>query len=497
MAWWLLQNAVATAGLALVVAAICRTTRIGPVGRHALWLVVLVKFVTPPIVTWPWTVPDPFRVAALGRDAARDGTSGLTTDGAGPGATAGAEARLPLDTVAPGSQVPVEPDAFAMLWPWLADIWMTGSLGLLGIESARLTRLARRTRSGAPAGPALARRVANLSAQMGLGPVEVRVVPGTAPPSVWCGSRPRVLVPAGLASSATELCLDGLLVHELAHVKRRDHLVAWIELVAGIAWWWNPLFWFVRASLREQAELACDAWVVSTLPNGRRAYAESLLALSGADVRGPMPMAAVGVRASSRRVLERRLVMIMQGRTPLRLTRVGTFTLALVAATTIPGWAASQNPPPPPPPPPVQTAVRPAPAPPVPAAVPVPATRQTPPVPRPVPAAAPKPVEDVQVKVAVAPDAVRRYMIVRAPKLPAEGTALVDGFAADREAIEREVAERIEARRLELVASLERLQDEYTKAGKLDEAVAIRDFLRAGLPGVTAGTYVAVAPKKR
>ena len=100
-------------------------------------------------------------------------------------------------------------------------------------------------------------------------------------------------------------------------------------------------------------------------------------------------------------------------------------------------------------------------------------------------------------KVAVAPEAVRKYMIVRAPNLPAEGTALVDGFAADREAIEREVAERIEARRLELVASLERLQDEYTKAGKLDEAVAVRDFLRAGLPGVTAVKRVSVRPVKR
>ena len=82
-----------------------------------------------------------------------------------------------------------------------------------------------------------------------------------------------------------------LLLHELAHVKRRDHIVGWIELVAGIVWWWNPLFWFVRSALREQAELACDVWVITTLPNGRRAYAESLLALSArcartADVDG-------------------------------------------------------------------------------------------------------------------------------------------------------------------------------------------------------------------
>src|SRR5512134_1778876 len=49
MAWWIFQNVVVTAVLALLVALACRTGRIGPVGRHALWVLVLVKFVTPPL----------------------------------------------------------------------------------------------------------------------------------------------------------------------------------------------------------------------------------------------------------------------------------------------------------------------------------------------------------------------------------------------------------------------------------------------------------------
>jgi beta-lactamase regulating signal transducer with metallopeptidase domain len=56
--------------------------------------------------------------------------------------------------------------------------------------------------------------------------------------------------------------------------------------------------------VREQAELSCDAWVISALPHGRRAYAESLLALSGPEMRGVPPVAVMGMRAGSRRVLE-------------------------------------------------------------------------------------------------------------------------------------------------------------------------------------------------
>ena len=59
MAWWVFQNVVATAVLALIVAVICRSFRISPGIRHALWMLVLIKFITPPVVAWPWPVPDP------------------------------------------------------------------------------------------------------------------------------------------------------------------------------------------------------------------------------------------------------------------------------------------------------------------------------------------------------------------------------------------------------------------------------------------------------
>ena len=58
MVWWTFQNVIITAGLALAVAMTCRLARIGPVARHALWVVVLVKFITPPLVVWPWMAPE-------------------------------------------------------------------------------------------------------------------------------------------------------------------------------------------------------------------------------------------------------------------------------------------------------------------------------------------------------------------------------------------------------------------------------------------------------
>ena len=354
---------------------------------------------------------------------------------------------------------------------WLIWVWAAGSVGLVAFEGVRLARLARRVKRAVPADLAIAARVADLSARLGLRPVPVLTMPSATSPMVWCLGRPRLLWPASLTADSTDACIDGVLVHELAHVKRRDHFVGWIELAAAVVWWWNPLFWFVRSALREQAELACDAWVISALPDGRRAYAESLLALSGATLHGTpsSSMAAViGIRPGSRRALERRLVMIMKGRAPLRLPLAGLLALALTAAADVAGVcdrlvAADTA---------AATAAagreadsdrkrchRRLPLP--------PPSAQTPNQPR---------------RVATPPP---RYLLkeLTRPDLPADGKQLVEAFEKDRQAIHEEAERKLDLRREELVKALEALQEQYTKAGKLDEAVAIRDYLRTGQVG--------------
>jgi beta-lactamase regulating signal transducer with metallopeptidase domain len=481
MAWWIFQQMVATAGLALVAAMVCRATRIGPVARHALWVIVLVKFVTPPLFVWPWAAPDPLGVARLHLGAGAPNGAGGQDEWNGVGAPADDAATLSMATVAAGADEGHNRTQAraAAAWAWLVGLWLAGSLGLLAVEAVRLVRFARRVRAAHAADPAIEDRVARLSSQIGLRSVPVVTIPGCSAPVIWCLGRPRLLWPADLAAGATAASIDGLIVHELAHVTRRDHLVGWIELLAGVIWWWNPLFWLVRSARREQAELACDAWVISALPDGRRAYAESLLALSGATAcdAPAVSLAVVGVRASSRRVLERRLVMIMKGRASLRLPLAGLVALAVAAAATLPAWATGQQPSPVPPAPAVVPA---APQPPGPA-VPVrtvltPELRQLPPPP---PPPLPKAVKKKSDTVAAAK--VIKYRIV----LPEDGQKLVQGFETERDAIQKEADQQIEARREAVVKALQDLQNEYAKAGRLDEAAAIRNYLKAGLPGLT------------
>ena len=521
MLWWIFQNVVVTAALALVVAMVCRVVRPGPVVRHALWVLVLVKFLTPPLVVWPWAAPDPLGLTAIGAGSVPAAGIARTTDFIAPGPPADAvaiaaatEPAAPAPAAQAGTNVNI--------LPWLFAIWIAGSVGLLGIEALRLVRISRKVRAAPPVDPAISTRVAELAQRLGLRPVPVLSVSGITSPMIWCLGRPRLLWPTaitppalfeprrgspkpGEGGSQPGLALDGVLVHELAHVKRRDHLVGWIELAAGVIWWWNPLFWYVRSAMREQAELACDAWVISALPDGRRAYAESLLALSGATVRGAslISMAAViGIRAGSPRVLERRLVMIMQGRAPLRLSLAGLFSLVIVAAATLPAWATEDQQATQAPQAVAAAQVRPSTTAPQPAkatsqapqtkpaTVPVPARAATTrPAQHPAPAVEHRGVYDLHVTEAVAAQERPRYATtkqhelyywVTAKPLPADGQKLLQGFETDRDAIQKEADQKIDARKANLVKQLTDLQNEYAKAGKLDEAVAIRDYIRSG-----------------
>ena len=81
-----------------------------------------------------------------------------------------------------------------------------------------------------------------------------------------------------------------------------------------------------------------------------------------------------------------------------------------------------------------------------------------------------------------------------AARLPADGLELVQDFDKERTTILDDAQKRVDARRAEIIKSLEALQEQYTKAGKLDEAVAIRDYLRAG--GPAAGGEFAYWEKK-
>ena len=232
-----------------------------PAVARILWLLVLVKLVTPPAVSVP-LVELPSTAAC---------TLGLC--------------HCPQHALVP----PVVRDAL----PWvMLAAWSAGA-GAMGWTAwrrwSRFQRLAAHAKPAPPEWQSLAARLAGkLSIRR---PPEILAVPGRLPPLVVAGwRRPRLLLPAALLGQLNHSQSEALLLHELVHIKRGDHLVRLLELAVGVLFWWLPVVGAIGRQLRACEETCCDAAVVAFLPQARRDYARLLLNVI--DFADPLPRQA-------------------------------------------------------------------------------------------------------------------------------------------------------------------------------------------------------------
>src|SRR5262249_2236046 len=140
--------------------------------------------------------------------------------------------------------------------------------------------------------------------------------------------------PAGLLDRLDAQSRASLLAHELAHVRRFDHWVRWLELLVLALYWWYPLAWVARRQMQARAEEGCDAWAAQQ--GEPRGYAPAILdpVDSLAEKRPRLPAVASPLHGA--RSLRDRLTLIMSGDSPRQLGWLGRGTLLAVALATLP-----------------------------------------------------------------------------------------------------------------------------------------------------------------
>ncbi len=229
-------------------------------------------------------------------------------------------------------------DAAAELPPVPGAVWLLGVAVILTTQSVRTLRAARLIRGARPAGAATCALVREVAADLGLRrEPRVVVVDSAVSPMIWCGPRPRLVLPLSLWRTLDAASRRAVVVHELAHLKRKDHVLCWVEALIGAVYWWHPVAWWARRRLRDEAEACCDAWVTSLLPRSRRAYATALVAakafVSGEKGQGPSGAGPwLGVMSGSARKLARRIAMVMTQKTAPKVSVLGACVAVLVVA---------------------------------------------------------------------------------------------------------------------------------------------------------------------
>ncbi len=330
-----------------------------PSVQHALWVVVLLKFVTPPIVSltvvvpeWiflsniasspqPFSDPEPELVVEGSRveSSLLESYDEIRNDSAAVLESVNNERPIELGR----ERIEVGTQSIGLLWLIRLAVltWVTGAI-VLAIRHFRCIRQQVRLLSqGAGASLELQAVVTHVAKELGIRPLPIRIVPGIVTPFVWCLGRLKLIWPERIAGEESMRSKRIIIAHELSHVRRRDHWIAWIELVAGLIWWWNPLFWFVCKNIRVNSEMACDALALAQFPEDRGIYAEALFALSVSKTGEPPLVLAVGDGTPSS--LERRISMLMFENISGKLSLFGVLVAGLLAAATLPTLSLGQE----------------------------------------------------------------------------------------------------------------------------------------------------------
>lgn len=224
------------------------------------------------------------------------------------------------------SRVPALAGRLATALPW---IWAGGSpstfavlaLGLIGGE--RLRKSVRRVEEGAEL-DLLCRR---LGESLGIvRRVALGISDRVATPILLGIVRPLILLPPAALTGWGVERVEMVLLHELAHVRRRDNLVNLGQRVLESILFYHPAVWWASAWARVERERCCDATVVARTGR-RRSYAELLAALAA-----PHPAERTASAVAAHPVVARIRLILEPEVPPMKIHRAA---IAIAAALTL------------------------------------------------------------------------------------------------------------------------------------------------------------------
>ena len=289
---WLWQGSALTAGVAI---ALRCAPRLNAATRHLIWFGALTG-----LISLGW--------------------------GSSPGFVTAASS-----SVEPVLYVPSAPDPLITA---IAGIWMSVALvGLLRVLPSLHALYALRDRS-VPFPQEIESQLPLWLEAKGRGRRTELMICDALPGATVLGlQRPCIALPTSLVEALTLAELDQVILHEHAHVQRRDDWWRLTQALLVSVLWIHPAALFASRALHREREMACDEWVVARtrLP---KAYARCLA--RAAEVRGRargnslLAPTLLGKRYELVRRVER--LLALQGNVRRNVSCVGMAAAALAIA---------------------------------------------------------------------------------------------------------------------------------------------------------------------
>jgi len=144
--------------------------------------------------------------------------------------------------------------------------------------------------------------------------------------------KPVILLPAAMISHLSTQQVEAILVHELAHIRRRDYLVNLLVTIIELIFFFNPFSRLLIRQLQKEREHSCDDEVLQ-FRYEPHAYVSALLSLARQHRQGRLALAATG--GDDQLLLQRARKILQQKRTDRRPGARPFILLFLTAAITV------------------------------------------------------------------------------------------------------------------------------------------------------------------
>lgn len=163
--------------------------------------------------------------------------------------------------------------------PWVFGLYM-GGLVLFSMNAIfsyrRVSLLGKRGLQPTPA--AWQQKFKILIHKTGLHRVPVYISTRVDVPMVAGFIKPVVLLPISMFSALSPDQIETIILHELRHIKNRDHYINMLQGLIEILFFFHPATWIISRRLRAERENRIDEWVVGE-SSAPLSYAQALMHL--------------------------------------------------------------------------------------------------------------------------------------------------------------------------------------------------------------------------
>lgn len=306
--------------------------------RYWMWMLVFVKLLLPPTLALPTGVGYWLDVEAPVVAPVVEKPSPVVVSSPAAGASVSLAPGEPLGVlsvpdVSPQAAAPTVAGP-ALAWQAVAFVlWLVGIVvfGLLLAQRAFFVKGL--IAQSEPADEGLRETLERCAQQIGVRrKVGLRVSPNTFSPAVCGLLGPTILIPASLLEKLSGANLRAVLIHELAHIKRGDLWINFIQTLLHVLYFYNPLVWLAHAMVRRVRERAVDEMVLVALGAEATSYSRTLIDIAEmAFFRASLALRLIGV-AESKKSLEGRIKHMLTRPMP-RSAKVGVAGIAAILTT--------------------------------------------------------------------------------------------------------------------------------------------------------------------